>query len=506
MLPRLDGPPATPPPFGNLLEALFAFGDRPWLSFSGGRALDGAAAVDHAARWAAAFGAAGVSRGDRVALLLPNGPELVGAFFGAQLAGAAAVPLPWPVAAPPAHALAAVAPQLAVARVAALVVPPTHVAACPAGIAVLTAPEGRAGAAPARSPAPEATAFLQFTSGTTGAPRAAVITHRAAVASAWAMSAALELGPDDVGVSWLPLFHDMGLVGVLLCSLVRRFPVHLMTPAEFLLRPERWLTTVAERRATITVAPNFGYELALRRVRATPDLASLRHALDGSEPVLRSTIDRFEDRFAVPGRIRPVYGLAENTLGVAFGDRGAPDLAVSGRTVPSVGRPLAGMSVALGRGDEILVRGPAVMSGYFHDPDASGAALRGGWLHTGDLGAIHDGRLYVVGREKDLVIKGGRKFHPLDIERVVEALLDRPPGGVACVSRPDAASGSEELVVIVESPEPESPELLRRIRGRLLEELDVRADRVRVVEVGTLPRTTSGKLRRRDCAALIGEP
>ena len=154
-------------------------------------------------------------------------------------------------------------------------------------------------------------AFIQFTSGTTGAPRGALISHRAAVASAWAMGLALGLDERDVGVSWLPLFHDMGLVGVLLCSLIFRFQIHLLSPAEFLLRPSRWLALLAEARATLTVAPNFGYELAVRRAGPAKDLdlSRLRHALDGSEPVLRATLDGFERRFALPpGTVRPVYG------------------------------------------------------------------------------------------------------------------------------------------------------------------------------------------------------
>ena len=506
MLDLLDGPPALRPPFAHLLEALQAFGRARWLSFANG-GLDGSEALDAAARWAGAFHAAGIGHGDRVALVLPNGPDFVGAFFGTYFVGAIPVPLPWPiVAAPPERTLAGLAPQIAVAAVAAIVCPPAFAAACPPGVRAITQAAERPLAREPADLGPDDVAFLQFTSGTTGAPRAAALTHRAATACAWAMADALDLSSDDVGVSWLPLFHDMGLVGVLLCSLVRRFPVHISTPAEFLLHPAHWLATVAAARATLTVAPNFGYELALRRVRTTPDLSSLRHALNGSEPVQRTTIDRFEARFGIPGRIRPVYGLAESTLGVCFADSDAPDLVFGGRLVPSVGRPLAGTSVAVDPEGEILIRGPALMSGYFRDPEATRAAFRDGWLRTGDLGVLHGGQLYVTGREKELVIKGGRKFHSGDIERVVEQTLDRPPGGVAALSLPNAATGTEELIVLVEMLEPASPEIVRRIRGRLLEELDVRADRIHRLEIGTLPRTTSGKLRRGACAALAGEP
>jgi acyl-CoA synthetase (AMP-forming)/AMP-acid ligase II len=374
----------------------------------------------------------------------------------------------------------------------------------------VTAP-AKAGSAPAPA-AEEDAAFLQYTSGTTGAPRAAIISQRAAVASAQGMGLSLRLGPSDVGVSWLPLFHDMGLIGVLLCSLLYRFPVHVLSPAEFLLRPARWLELLASTRATLTVAPNFGYELAVRRVRGSYDLGSLRHALDGSEPVHRATLDAFERRFALrPCTVLPVYGLAENTLGVCFSDDPSPatDLEWEGRAVPSVGPPLPGVEVKIlaagpGGAGEIAVRGPSLMSGYFRDPEATSAALGDGWLRTGDLGVIHGGRLYVTGREKDLVIKNGRKFHPYDIERVVAAAIDSPPAGVAAFSIPNHSTGTEDLVVLAElrrrAPEGEAE---RIIRGRLIEELGVRPEHVRLLGPGALPRTTSGKLRRKACADLF---
>ena len=323
------------------------------------------------------------------------------------------------------------------------------------------------------------------------------------------MSLALGLDESDVGVSWLPLFHDMGLVGVLLCSLLRRFPIHLLSPAEFLLRPARWLELLASAGATLTVAPNFGYELAVRRVRGDFDLSRLRRALNGSEPVHRPTLDGFERRFgARPGTVLPVYGLAENTLGVSFSDDPAPatDLAWLGRAVPSVGRPLPGMEVSVrGPEGEIAVRGPALMDGYFRDPAATAAVLRDGWLFTGDLGVIRAGRLYVTGREKDLVIKNGRKFHPYDIERVAAAAVDAPPGGVVAFSVPNAATGTEDLVVVAELRRRTGDEqAARTIRGLLLEELGVRPERIRLVGPGAVPRTSSGKVRRRACAELFG--
>ncbi len=509
MMDVLAGPPAISPPCATLVDGLTGLGRAPWLTFLAGPTLDGPSARDGAARWASALRSAGVSRGDRVVIILPNGPDFVGAFFGAQIAAAIPVPLPWPILpTSPERTLGALSRQIAAAAPAAIVVTPAFARACDARLPAVTGP------APSPWPrdpdiGPDDAAFIQFTSGTTGAPRGAVITHRAAVASAWAMAEALAVDGGDAVVSWLPMFHDMGLVGVLCCSLLRRFRAHVMTPAEFLLRPDTWLGLVARARATLTVAPNFGYELAARRARATPDVSSLRVALSGSEPVCRATVDRFERRFGAAGRLLPVYGLAENTLGVCFADPSAPapDLTWGARAVPSVGRPIAGVTVAVraapGEEGEILVRGPMVMSGYFRDADATAAALADGWLHTGDLGVVRGGHLHVTGREKDLVIKAGRKFHPTDIEQVVAHATGAPISGVVALSSWSRQRDSEDLVVIVELRGPGGADVERRIRGRLLEELDVRADRIHLVEAGTLPRTTSGKLRRRACAALV---
>jgi acyl-CoA synthetase (AMP-forming)/AMP-acid ligase II len=362
-------------------------------------------------------------------------------------------------------------------------------------------------------------AFIQFSSGSTGRPRGAVIGPRAAALSARLMAEGLSLGPDDVGVSWLPFFHDMGLVGVVLSSLAAGFTVHVLQPGEFLLRPSRWLELCSRVQATMTVAPNFAYELVLRRVKAPKDLelSRLRSMLNGSEPVHRATIERFEAAFAPfglrRGAVLPVYGLAENVLGVAFQGQGAPDgdLALEGRVVPSVGTPLRGLEVAVrdeaggvvaeGVEGEVTVRGPTLMSGYFEDEASTAKALRDGWLYTGDRGVIRAGRLHLTGREKELIIKMGRKFHPADIERIVADIADPPPNGVVAFSVDDAATNQEALVVVVEQRRATEPGLVDRIRGKVSAELGVMVDRVELVGAGALPRTTSGKLRRKECTA-----
>jgi acyl-CoA synthetase (AMP-forming)/AMP-acid ligase II len=515
----LRGPPALVSPWSSLHAAVEAR-QGPWLVFHRGAdtptSLDGPAALALARRWAAALSRAGVKRGDRVGVLQPNGPDFIGAFFGASLLGAAAVPLPWPVMeGAPERTRDDSAHVLARAKLAALATTPA-MAACAWPVTLVIAPADEPLTAAARAPDDAtATAFVQFTSGSTGAPRGAMISHGAALASAIAMGQTLGLSPVDVGTSWIPFFHDMGLVGVVLCSLVTGFQVHVLRPAEFLLRPSRWFELVSRTRATITVGPNFGYELAARRGANSPglELSALRLALNGSEPIHRQTLRSVEAAFGPQGysprAMTPVYGLAEATLGVAFSNGAADDLPWEGRQVVCCGRPLAGMEVRIARDGvalpegaegEVCVRGPMLMTGYFEDGEATSQALREGWLHTGDLGVVHQGALYLTGREKELVIKAGRKFHPYDIERVVAETVETTPNGVAAFSAPDLVAGSEALVVVVELRRMSSAEgATESIRARLMDQLGVRADRVELIPAGALPRTTSGKVKRREC-------
>ena len=455
-------------------------------------------------------------------IVLPNCLDFVAAFFGAQAVGVVPVPAPWPFALTDQGAAAKqLAPMITAAAPHTVITSDRLAEGLAASAPSVLTSAGASQFDGAVFDDPAHPAFLQFTSGTTGDPRGATIAHAAAMASASMMGEALELSESDVGVSWLPLFHDMGLVGVLLSSLVRRFGVHIMTPDEFLLRPRRWLELVTSASATLTVGPNFAYDLVTRRIRSTDglDLSALRLSLNGSEPVHRRTIEGFEGRFEQVGLRRgtsmPVYGLAENTLGVSFADphRAAPDLDWQGRAVPSVGTPLAntevqildgtGRQTPVGEEGDIAVRSPSVMSGYFRDEGATAKCMRGDWLMTGDLGVIRGDQLYVTGRKKDLVIKGGRKFHPYEIERVVAEDLVTTPNGVAAFSMLNDQTGTEDLVVAIELRGPPDPLLEKRLRGRVMEALGIRPDAIHVVPPGRLPRTTSGKVRRRACPATL---
>ncbi|MBI4821861.1 MAG: AMP-binding protein [Deltaproteobacteria bacterium] len=513
------------PTHRTLRDALISGGaSRPWVVFHKGveqLAYTPFDIVTLASAWSTALEKAGVRPGDRVLVMLPNEASFLGAFFGASFLGAVPVPTPWPFSMRTLDEVRAqLRPLIHVAAPTALVTSARYagVAALPTVVEPIESPRISI-VGPTK---PEAPAFIQFTSGTTSNPRGAVISENAAAESAFLMGEKLGLGPADIGVSWLPFFHDMGLVGALFCSLVRRFTLHVSSPAEFLFRPRRWLELVSLSRATITVGPNFAYELVARRAEPEGlDLSSLRMALSGSEPVLRSTIDAFESRFAPSGirrgTIVPVYGLAESTLGVCFADRDSfrPDLTRPGRApIPSVGTPLANTDVELrdangrpapeGTEGEICVRGPTVMSGYFGDKEATHRTIRDGWLHTGDLGTSSNGQLYVTGREKDVVIKAGRKYHAEELELCVRNLFNGQSTGVAVFGIPNSAKGTEDLAVAVElKRRDESYEDL--VRSTLLTALDVRADVIRFVAPGALPRTTSGKIRRRACLEALDE-
>lgn len=499
---------------------------------------------DLSIRWAMALFERGVRAEDRVVIFLPNGSDFVGAFLGAQMLRATPVPIAWPFFFDNLEKkIADLRPLLDLVTPTAVVTTERAQAAGAWIPAVLTKPFDPEMATMPRpdvlsdealaSNDPDAPAFIQFTSGSTGRPRGAVISHRAAIASALAMGRGLKLTSKDVGVSWLPLFHDMGLVGALFTSLVYRFPLHLMTPSEFLLHPKRWLELISRVGGTITVAPNFGYDTVTRRVRTLEglDLSTLRVALNGSEPVHRTTIDAFETRFAdaklARGTMLPVYGLAENTLGVSFpmpreveparvvepSETASSDLSFGGRAVPSVGQPLVDTRVEVRAADgrvcpegeegEIWVKSPSLLSGYYRDPVATSRALIDGWLLTGDLGVVMNGELYVTGREKELIIKGGQKFHPYEIENVVADAIGVPLNQVAAVSVIQPERGTEDLAIVIErrvESEAEQEELQKQVRGRLTESLAVRAEQVLFVAAGSIPRTTSGKLRRRACA------
>jgi len=367
-------------------------------------------------------------------------------------------------------------------------------------------------------------ALVQFSSGTTLDPKPVALTHAAVLANVRAISAIVRQAGADIvehGVSWLPLYHDMGLIGCVLLALDEPASLTLIPPELFIARPAVWLRALSRTRAPVSAAPNFAYALCTERIRdeemAGVDLSHWRFALNGAEPVSAATLRKFVARFGRwglrPEALTPVYGLAEAALAVTFSDWRRPfrtarfdrDALAGGRVVPaddgvelvSVGRPVHGMEVRVPTGTvgPILTRGPSIMAGYLHQPERTATALVDGWLDTGDLGFLHEGELYICGRAKDVIILRGRKYAPHDIEQVLDTVPGVRPGSAAALSHRSEDAESERLVVFVEARTP-VPDLADRCRQAILAATGLDAALIVLLLPGRLPRTSSGKVRR----------
>jgi acyl-CoA synthetase (AMP-forming)/AMP-acid ligase II len=365
--------------------------------------------------------------------------------------------------------------------------------------------------------AAEDVAFIQYTSGSTGQPRGVVLTHANVMRTVEFMAEAAQLTRDDVVVSWLPLYHDMGLIGCAFTPPWNGAPLHLLPPD--LKNPRVWLELVTRVGATFTVSPDFGYRNCVRNIGDTSgiDLSSLKQALSGAEPVRLSTIEAFETKFGVENLVTPCYGLAEATLAVAIWPRKTPlRLDTSGKFL-SVGRPCRGVRVRIMDGEdevkagveaEICVQSPGVMQGYYNNPEATARVLSSdGWLRTGDLGFVDaEGFLYVTGRLKDVIILGGENVIPADVEEIV----DHVPGVrySAAVGVESERTGTQRLHVVAEVREqagdPEAlSRLVREIVKRVREARGHRPARVLLVLPSTIPKTSSGKIQRSRLGEMI---
>lgn len=534
----------------TLVEALFRLpdGDERGFRFHGldrqERYYPYAEMRAEAERRAAFLSAAGLAKGDHVALLLPENHEFVLTFLGASIGGFVPVPM-YPQAS--FKAIDAYLDTLAHIAVAADV----GVLVCMAtnrdvveklrsrpemkGRRVLFAPDAFAGEPPAFE-RPEVTeddlCFLQFTSGSTSKPKGVAVTHRNLVANATAIlgPAGLNRTPEDLGVSWLPLFHDMGLIGFVLGTLIVDLPVVLMQTAHFARMPRRWLELISKHEATITYAPNFAYQLVTKRISdkdlAALDLSSLRVAGCGAEPIRAATLEAFSERFAAAGfdakAFLPSYGMAESCLAITFHRGGTPmivdevdpakmqdgiaepsdagdALRIVSCGVPFPGHELRivdqrGGDVAERRVGEIIVRGPSVMQGYYRDEEATQAAIRDGWLHTGDLGYRVDGNLYICGRIKDLIIINGANHYPQDLEWAAGELEGVRRGNVCAFSV--LRDGTEVVVIMAEANRADASRLRSEIAKTIFSEFGLQVADVVISPVGTLPKTSSGKHQR----------
>ena len=529
-----------------------------------------------AQRCAAELARRGVPAGGRVALMLPTSRAFFVSYAGILLAGAIPVPIYPPFRADRIEEYAA--RQSAILQnagvcllltfrqaeaVAKLLKPRVRSLAEVADAEKLIdaadkAPPPSPGALPlhltgSRARKSSDIALLQYTSGSTGNPKGVVLTHANLLANIRAIGEAVELGPGDVGVSWLPLYHDMGLIGAWLTLLHFGIPLAVMSPLAFLTRPERWLKAFQKYGGTISAAPNFAYELCVRKIADKDiegvDLSRWRAALNGAEPVNPDTLTRFAERFARHGfrseAQLPVYGLAEASLAVTVPplnrgpliDRIERDVfTAEGRATPakagnataiafvSSGKPVARHDVLIvdAGGKEVAdrtegflwFRGASATSGYYQNAEATEKLLPLGpstsddefpWVNSGDRAYRADGEIYVTGRVKDIIIKGGRNLYPHEVEELAARADGIRKGCVVAFGVKDEASGTEKLIVVAESRERDAARraaITAAVTEQVSQGLGLPPDKVELIPPGSIPKTSSGKLRREETKQL----
>ncbi len=480
----------------------------------------------------------GVQPGDRVGLLGSTTPDLVAAVFGCWTSGAIAVPLAVPLRLTSIESLAeeirsrAEKAQISLLAVDDAIRPLVPLDALTARVVNLSELRGRE--VPFADVDPDAPALIQFTSGSTAMPKGVALSHRTLISNGIAARDHVGLTSDDVAVSWLPLYHDFGLIGLTLWPVVLDMATHLMPPETFIASPKRWVHAMSTYGATITAAPNFAFGLAARALRTLEDidLSRMRVAANGAEPVDAETMDQFIAAASSTGFRREallgVYGLAEATLGVSAPQTLSPPppwwvdgfkLAAEGvveevdpssdgaRPLISVGYAIPGVEIAIrtpagdtlpdGIAGEICLRTEHQMLGYWNDPDATAETIVDGWIHTGDLGVSGPDGLYITGRIKDMIIVGGRNLYPEDAERATSRIPGVRKGNAVAFGI--ARKAREGIVVIAETRlvGEEAAKLAKQIATEVRKAMRVAADHVVLLVPGTLPKTPSGKLQRR---------
>jgi acyl-CoA synthetase (AMP-forming)/AMP-acid ligase II/acyl carrier protein len=505
--------------------------------------------AERAAGYLAMYRSLGLTEGDVITLLLPQGAPLVaavvGAFFGRFLPAVSAAPneklsersfAAWfgklvaasgtrlIVCEPERETAIAgeVAPQSPSAHVVSTIPPPARLDGLDIG-----------------SPRPDAQALVQYSSGTTGVKKAVVLTHRAVLSQVAELAAALGRRADDVIVSWLPLYHDMGYVACLLFPLLASIPTVTMSPFDWLKRPEMLFEQLSQEKGTLTWLPNFAFALSVGRVedaRLTPlDLSSVRAVVNCSEPITRDVMARFADKFSPYGLRRSSlsasYAMAETTFAVtqatvgraprtiravraslaigsvvelAPGDHAPKDvieLVSSGRVLPRTRVEIVGdggEAVPEGGVGEIRVASPSQMSAYFKDPEATSSAVHGEWYSTGDLGFLRDGELYVTGRKKDLIIVSGKNLYPHEVEEQIGAIAGVKPGRVVAFGIFDEHSATERAIVLAEVTLDATRlgDLESEIRNLVFAQFAVTLADVKLFTEPVLHKSTSGKLSR----------
>jgi 1-acyl-sn-glycerol-3-phosphate acyltransferase len=487
--------------------------------------------------------------GDRVALMLPTGTDFFCAFFGVLYAGAVPVPIYPPMQRSQIEQYAR--QQAGILRNAGV----RMLVTVPEGLRLGTLLQGlvptlasiesaaslttRDGELPLPQPAlGSTTALIQYTSGSTGDPKGVVLSHRNLLANIRAIGRAIAASSADVMVSWLPLYHDMGLIGAWLGCLYYGAPLYAMSPLAFLARPQSWLGAIHRFHGTISAAPNFAFELCLNKIEDSDlkglDLSSLRTVANGAEPVSVDTLRRFTHRFADygfrPGAMAPVYGLAENAVAVTLPPPGRLPivdrinrhaLSIHGVAEPAqpddvhaielvaCGHPIpdhevrivddAGREVGERQEGRVEFRGPSATSGYFENPVKTRELFHDGWLDTGDRGYMAGGDLFITGRIKDIIIRAGQHIAPHEIEEAVGAIPGLRKTAVAAFGLTDPGSGTERVVVLAETEERDisaQESLKLRAQEAATHIVGGPPDEIVLVQPGTVPKTASGKIKR----------
>ncbi len=493
----------------------------------------------------------GIKPDDTIAIMLPTSKEFFQSFFGILLAGAVPVPIypPFRMDKIEEYALREVKilnnaeVRMLITFAEASVLSKILQAHIPSLKAVVNANSllNHSGALPHVPRTGDQAALIQYSSGSTGDPKGILLYHENILANIRAIEKALQIKPTDAVVSWLPLYHDMGLMSWL-SSLYFGLPITIMSPLSFLNRPERWLWSIHYRRATLSAAPNFAYELCVKKIDDEMleglDLSSWRLSFNGAEAVNPNTLERFYQRFKNYGfkkeTLCPVYGLAENTVALTVpvlnrefridkitrgpfekNMRAVPHsnekdflifvsegVAIEGHDIRIVDNkiiPLEERHIG-----NVQFRGPSAMQGYYRNPEATSAVYFDGWWGTGDLGYMADGELFITGRKKDLIIKAGRNFTPESIEEVVGNIQGVRKGCVIAFGVTDSSIGTEKLIIAAESKltDPlEKKKLADEITEQVVVNIGIPPDQVVIIPLRKIPKTSSGKLQRSQCKA-----
>jgi len=505
-------------------------------------------------RFAGAMQALGLRKGDRIALILPDNADFVFAFLGAVRGGIVPVPI---------------YPPTGLGKLAGYLDNTLHIVAKSGARVLLTNKEIKLllGTIAAKAPAleqvaavedvrvmrerlrpvdvsPDDVCFLQFTSGSTARPKGVTLTHANLAANVRSIMQ-LGLGVTDAvdsGVSWLPLYHDMGLIGFVIAPIYHKNAIAFLPPLLFLKRPARWLEAVSQHRGSVSFGPNFAYALCVKRIKDSEmkglDLSSWRVAGCGAEPIRAENLRAFAQKFAPVGFDERAfvccYGLAESTLAVSFSGvgKGVVTDVVDGEQLWSEGRAepvkegsarasaivrcgpaFEGHEVRIFAPDdaesvtplgerevgEIRIRGASVMQGYHGDPDATRSAFAGGYLRTGDIGYVADGEVYVCGRSKEVVIVNGRNYYPQDIEWEASQVEGIRKGNVIAFGTMTGTGDRERVVVAFETSvmdEKARQALVAKAREAIQQAVGLTVDDIVPLAPGVLPKTSSGKLQR----------